>query len=156
MVLSIPEGLAYLRGSCGDGETQAEIRVRNLAEYALLCGIGRPVFSTYTDIDNVTLYPYTSRDDNGVPDHETEVYPAIGDVFFTPIGTDFIVTFWNANNAPFLHDGENWVNLDRETSFSRYCGFGYAWYSWKTTEVCEWLGACYEAVGGCVGTLTTE
>ncbi|MCR5090932.1 MAG: metallophosphoesterase [Oscillospiraceae bacterium] len=156
MVLTIPEGLAFLRGSCSDGEAQPEIRVGSLAEYTMLCGIGRPDLSSYTEIDNVTLYPCTRRDDNGEPDQQTKAYPAVSDVFFTPIGTDLIVTFRNANIAPFLHCGENWDNMNRKTSFSRSCGFGYAWYYCKTTEVCNWLGACYEAVGGCAGTLTTE
>ena len=156
IVLTIPEGLAFLRGSCIDSGAQPEVRVRSLAEYALRCGLSRPDLSTYSEITDVTLYPYSRRDEDGRFDEKKKAYPAMGDVFFTPIGTDIIVTVKNANIAPFLHCGENWINMNERTPFSRCCGFGYAWYHCKTTEECNWLGACYEVVGGCAGILTPE
>ena len=126
-VLTIPEGLAFLRGSCGGGEAPPEIRVRNLAEYTLRCGIGRPDLSAYTEISSLTLYPCTRGDADGKLSDQPNLYPAMGDVFFTPIGTDIIVTFRNANIAPYLHCGRIWKNTDRRTAFSRCLGFGYAW-----------------------------
>ncbi len=157
-VVSVPEGVVFLRGSCSGGEEQfqPEIRVRSFGEYVLLCGLGRPDLSDYTEFAEATLYPCSRRDDNGMLDLNTKAYLAMGDVFFTPPGTDLIVTFKNANIAPFLHCGENWANMDGSTSFSRCCGFGYAWYHCKTTENCNWLGACYEAFGGCAKALTQE
>ena len=156
IVLTIPEGLAFLRGSCADGEAQPEVRVKSLAEYALRCGLGQPDVSTYTEITGVTLYPCSRRDEDGRFDEKMKASPAMGNVFFAPIGTDIIVTFRNANIVPFLHCGENWVHTDERTPFRRCCGFGYAWYHCKTTAVCNWLGACYEVVGGCAGMLTPE
>ena len=155
-VLTIPEGIAFLRGSSRDGESRPEVRVESLAEYSLRCGLGRPDLTGYTEVSPLTLYPYSRKDADGRFDENRRLCPAIGDVFFTPIGTDIIMTFRDANIAPFLHCGENWVNIDQSTVFSRCLGFGYAWYQCRTTNICNWLSAGYETFGGCARMLTTE
>ena len=80
----------------------------------------------------------------------------MGDVFFSPLGTDIIVTFKNANIAPYIHSGENYMSLGSRGLFDRHYGFGYTWYHCKTVEACNWLGACYETTNGCAKMLTLD
>ena len=156
-VLTIPEGLAFLRGSSRDGENRPEIRVKSLAEYSLRCGLGRPDLTGYTEISGLTLYPFTRLGETGRFEQKQSPYPAMGDMFFSPIGTDIIVTFKDANVAPFLYGSENWKTPEkRKGQFSRCCGFGYAWYHCRTTEICSWLGACYETLSGFARMLSPE
>ena len=156
-VLTIPEGLAFLRGSSRDGENRPEIRVKSLAEYSLRCGLGRPDLTGYTEISGLTLYPFTRLGETGCFEQKQSPYPAMGDMFFSPIGTDIIVTFKDANVAPFLYGSENWKTPEkRKGQFSRCCGFGYAWYHCRTTEICSWLGACYETLSGFARMLSPE
>lgn len=156
-VLTIPEGIAFLRGSSRDGESQPEVRVKSLAEYSLRCGLGRPDLSEYTEFTGLTLYSCSRYEDVSTLEPRISACPAMGDVFYSPIGTDIIVTFRDANIAPFLYGADNWVASERRKGrFSRCCGFGYAWYHCRTTEVCSWLGACYETLSGFARMLTPE
>ena len=155
--LKIPEGIYYLRGSSRDGEKPPEAWVRSLAEYALRCGLGRPDLTGYTEITGLTLYPGARLADVSTLEKKASPCPAMGDVFYTPIGTDIVVTFNSANVAPYLYGSDNWVsNERRKGQFSRCCGFGYAWYHCRTTEVCSWLGASYETLSGFARMLTPE
>ncbi len=155
-VLTIPEGIAFLRGSSRDGESRPEIRVKNLAEYALRCGLGRPDLSDYTEVGGVTIYPTLRTEGSGRFEAKPGLSLALGDLLFSPIGTDIIVTFNRATVAPQLYGGENFPQLDRVTSFQRHCGFGFAWYRCKTTEVCSWLSASYETLSGGARMMTPE
>ena len=154
VMMTVPEGVYFLRGSCANLEGEPRVWVKSLAAYALACGLGRPELSSYTEITRATIYQHARKPDNGKFDPKSNAYPALGDVFFTPIGTDIILTFTNANIAPYIHSGENYMSTYIRRSFSRCCGFGYSWYHCKTTDVCNWLGACYETVNGCAKPLT--
>ena len=156
-VLTIPEGIAFLRGSSRDGESRPEVRVKSLAEYSLRCGLDRPDLSEYTEFTGLTLCSCSRREDISTLETRLSACPTMGDVFYSPIGTDIIVTFRDANIAPFLYGAENWVAPERRKGqFSRCCGFGYAWYHCKTTEICCWLGACYETLSGFARMLSPE
>ena len=133
--LTIPEGIAFLRGSSRDGESRPEIRVKSLAEYALRCGLGRPDLSEYTEFTGLTLYSCSRHEDVSTLEARISACPAMGDVFYSPIGTDIIVTFRDANIAPFLYGADNWV---------------------ASEQVCSWLGACYETLSGFARMLTPE
>ena len=153
-LVTVPAGVYYLRGSSGMQAGQPCAWVKSFAQYALNCGLSKPDLTDYTEITELSFNQNGRRDEDGRFGENTSAYPAMGDVFFTPIGTDIILTFNNANIAPYINCGENYMLTNRRKLFSRCCGFGFSWYHCKTTEICNWLGACYETVNGCARTLT--
>lgn len=155
-VVTVPADVYYLRGSCGAEAGQPCAWVRNFTLYALNCGLNKPDISAYTEITELSFDQRSRIDEGGKFDNHSQNYPSVGDVFFTPIGTDIILTFNNANIAPYIHSGENYTSMSGKNLFDRHYGFGYSWYHCKTTEYCNFLGACYETVNGCAGTLTLD
>ena len=153
-VITVPENVYFLRGSCAEQEGKPRVWVKSFAQYVYACGLNRPDLSTYTEITNVTAYQHSRKDGIGLFDEATDACPAFGDVFFTPIGTEIVITFQNANIAPYIHSGENYMSTSKRQMFTRYCGFGYSWYYCRTAEPCNWLGACYETVNGYAKPLT--
>lgn len=148
-IVSVPEGVYYLRGSGNNQRVHPKAWVQNFAVYALRCGLTMPDVSSYMEITELSFDQRSRRDYSGEFDDDTQNCPSIGDMFFSPIGTDIIVTFNNANIAPIIHEGENYTSTRKMNIFSRHYCFGYSWYHCKTTEVCSFLGACYEAKTGC-------
>ena len=154
-LVSVPEGVYYLRGSGKAKSGEPRAWVKNFSLYALNCGMNRPDLSDYTEI-TVLTFDQRSRINRGCDfDNSSENYPSIGDVFFTPIGTDIIITFNNANIVPYIHCGENFTSMSKKNIFDRHYGFGYSWYHCKTTDICCFLGAYYESLDSCAKKLTT-
>lgn len=155
-LITVPAGVYYLRGSCSGKEGTPNAWVRNIALYALNCGLNKPDVFSYTEITELSFDQRTRDNLNGKFDKNTRNYPSIGDEFFTPIGTDIILTFNNANIAPYIYSGENFTGMSKKNIFDRHYDFGYSWYHCKTTEVCNFLGACYETYTGYAKTLTLD
>ena len=153
VIITIPQDVFFLRGS-GSEEGSLCAWVKSIAAYTLTCGISRPDLSSYTEITGLSFHHHP-RGEHGFFDENTNAYPALGDVFFAPIGTDIVLTFNNASISPYIYSGENYISTNRKNLFSRCYSFGYSWYHCKTTEICNWLGAFYESVNGCAKTLTT-
>ena len=155
-IVTVPAGVYYLRGSCSGKEGTPNAWVRNIALYALNCGLNKPDVFSYTEITELGFDQHSRDNQNGKFDMDTGDYPSVGDEFFTPIGTDIILTFNNANIAPYIFSGENYTEMDRGNILDRHYGFGYSWYHCKTTEICNYFGACYETYKGCAKTLTLD
>ena len=155
-LVTVPDDVYYLRGSCGARAGQPCAWVKSFGQYLFNCGLSKPDLTAYTEITELTFSQNARKDTDGNFDTSQNRTPSMGDVFFTPIGTDIIVTFNNANIAPYIHSGENYMSLGSRRLFDRHYGFGYTWYHCKTVEVCSWLGACYETTNGCAKTLTLD
>ena len=145
---SVPEGVYYLRGSGKVKPGHPQAWVRNFSLYALNCGLNKPDLSDYTEITELSLDQRSRTSKNGKFDSKTQDCPSLGDVFFSPIDTDIILTFNNANIAPYIYSGDNYNSVSRKNIFTRHYGFGFAWYHCKTTEIGNYLGAFYETAGG--------
>ena len=161
-IISIPSNVYLLRGSSWKGEEIPRAWVRNFPVYVLTCGLNRPDLSSYTEITALSVHQYERSNKNGSFDKELDEAPALGDVFFTPIGSEIVLTFNNACIAPYIHVGKNFNTKepeeykDKKNIFDSHYGFGYAWYYYKTKDECSWLGAFYEAINGCVKVLTKD
>ena len=154
--ITVSENVYFLRGSCDLQDGTPQISVKCFAEYALACGLGRPDLSSYTEITKMTCYQHSRDVSDARFDNRTFSYPTLGDVFFSPVGTDIIVTFNNANIAPYIYCGSNCKFMDRRMLFSQHYGFGYSWFHCKTIEICNWLGASYETINGCAKMLPLQ
>ena len=109
-LVSVPEGVYYLRGSGNNQRVHPKAWVENFAAYTLRCGLTMPDVSSYMEITELSFDQRSRRDYSGEFDDDTQNCPSIGDMFFSPIGTDIIVTFNNANIAPIIHEGENYTS----------------------------------------------
>lgn len=155
-LITIPEGVSYLRGSANEREGPPRLWVRSLALYAMQTGMAQPDVSAYAEIKILSFDQRSRSYYRGRKDPEALDCPSIGDVFFAPAGTDLILTVQNANISPVLYGGENFITMNREQSFSRHYYPGGAWYHCKTTKLCNYLVACYETTNGYAGKLTLE
>lgn len=155
-IVSVPEGVYYLRGSGKAQPSNPRVWVRNLSLYALNCGLNKPDLSGYTEITELTFDQHSREYGSGAFDKNTQGCPSIGDMFFSPAGTDIILTFNNANIAPYILVGDNFKSTCRRKVFSEHYGFGYSWYHCKTPDICCALGAYYEARNGCARALTLD
>ena len=155
-LVSVPEGVFYLRGSSADRDAPPRAWLKSTALYTQRCPTYLPDLSAYTEITGLTFNQYTRNDENGAFDKDTEGRPSIGDLFFTPIGTEIILTFNNANIAPYIKTSENFKVLGEKNVFTGHYGFGFSWYYCKTPDICCALGACYNTVRGSAGPLTVE
>ena len=77
-------------------------------------------------------------------------------MFFSPIGTDIVLTFNNASIMPCIHSGDNYKPVSQKNIFNRHYGFGFAWYHCKTTEIGNFLGAYYETAKGTARALSLD
>lgn len=155
-LVTIPADIYYLRGSFSDASGVPRVWVKNFAQYALNCRLCKPDLIDYIEITELTLNQNMRRDSDGKFDKNANQMPSMGDLFFTPIGTDIIVTFNNACIAPYIQCGDNYMLLKQKRIFSQHYGFGYSWYHCKTKEICNCLGAYYETSTGCARKLTLE
>ena len=155
-IVTVPSGVYYCRGSCCVREKIPCAWVRSIAQYMFHCGINKPDLTSYTEITELALYQNTRKDTDGNFDKKTNACPALGDVFFSPIGTDIILTFKNANMMPYIYSGENYMLTTRKNLFIPHYGFNYSWYYCSTTDICNWLGASLETFNGYAKPLTVE
>ena len=155
-LVSVPEGVYYLRGSGKNQQNYPKAWVKSVAAYALRCGLNTPDVSSYMEIIELNFDQRTRKEENGLFDDDTQNCPSLGDVFFSPIGTEIILTFNNANIAPYIYLGENYTNLRKKSIFDRHYGFGYAWYHCQTIDICSFLGAYYESMNNVAKKLTVD
>lgn len=155
-LVSVPEGVYYLRGSGKAQSGNPMAWVKNFALYALNCDLYKPDISSYVEITELSFDQRSRNPEGGRYDNDTKNCPSMGDVFFSPIGTEIILTFNNANIVPYIFLGENYTSMQKKNIFTRHYGFGYSWYYCKTTDICCFLGASYESLYGCAKMLTTE
>ena len=155
-LVSVPEGVYYLRGSGKAQPGNPRAWVRNFSLYALNCGLNKPDLSSYTEITGLTLDQRSRAYDSGAFNKDRQDCPSIGDMFFSPAATDIILTFNNANIAPYIHAGDNFLSTSRQRVFTGHYGFGYAWYHCRTPDICCALGAYYETAKGWAKKLTVE
>lgn len=154
MRLTIPEGVYFLRGTCPNQNGVPRVWTQSLASYTLRCVEPLPELSAYTEITELHLDQRSRTNRNGNFNLEALDSPSIGDLFFTPIGTDIVVCFQNANIMPCLRTGENYTYTIRKDIFTPHFAPGSAWYHCKTTDVCVALEACFGTVGGVIKQLT--
>lgn len=152
----VPEGVYYLRGSGKAQFGNPRAWVRNFSLYALNCGLNKPDLSSYTEITELGFDQRSRKGTGGEYDDESQNCPSLGDVFFSPIGTEIIVTFNNACIAPYIYLGENYTDVSKKNIFEHRYGFGYAWYHCRTTNVCCFLGAYYEGKNVCAKKLPLD
>lgn len=155
-LITVPAGVSFLRGSGSTGTGQPQAWVKNFALYALNCGLSKPDVSSCFEVTELDFNQFSRRDEDGNFDKDTQDRPSLGDVFFSPIGTDIILTFNNANVVPYIFEGDNFESLSRRKIFTPHLGFGCAWYHCKTTDICNYLGASYETFNNCAKTLTLD
>lgn len=156
MIVSVPEGVYYLRGSGKAQPGNPRAWVRNFSLYAFNCGLNKPDLTDYTEIMDLTFDQSSRAFDSGAYNKDAQDCPSIGDMFFSPAGTDIILTFNNANIAPYIHAGDNFKSTSRQRAFTGHYGFGYTWYHCKTPDICCALGAYYETAKGWAKKLTIE
>lgn len=155
-LITVPAGVSFLRGSGSTGKGQPQAWVKNFALYALNCGLSKPDVSSCFEVTELDFNQFSRRNEDGNFDKDTQDRPSLGDVFFSPIGTDIILTFNNANVVPYIYEGDNYTSLSRRKIFTPHLGFGYAWYHCKTADICNSLGASYETFNNCAKTLTLD
>ena len=155
-MVTIPEGVYYIRGCSSDREDRPCVWVKNMALYLVNCGLNKPDLTDYTEITGLTFDQRSRAYDNGAFDKDRQDCPSIGDMFFSPAATDIILTFNNANIAPYIYAGDNFTSTSRQRVFNGHYGFGYAWYHCRTPDICCALGAYYETAEGWAKKLTVE
>lgn len=139
-MVTIPEGVYYIRGCSSDREDRPCVWVKNMALYLVNCGLNKPDLTDYTEITGLTFDQRSRAYDNGAFDKDRQDCPSIGDMFFSPAATDIILTFNNANIAPYIYAGDNFTSTSRQRVFNGHYGFGYAWYHCRTPDICCALG----------------
>lgn len=154
--VQIPEGVYYIRGSSEKKNGNLHAYVKNTALYAITSDVRMPDVSSYTEITELALKQNQRLDESGNFGNDMLDCPSIGDVFITPIGTEIVIIFNDANIAPYIHSGDNFNSMSKKNAFSRHYGFGYSWYYCKTPNVCCFLGAYYESAKGGIKQLTLE
>lgn len=156
IAVSIPEDVYYLRGSCSNRDGNPRVWVKNTALYALQCSLNKPDVSSYMEITELSFDQRSRKDDDGDYDQDAQDCPSLGDLFFSPIGTEIILTFKNANIAPYIHSGASFRSMVPRKIFSQHYGFGFSWYYCKTEDICNFLGAYYATINGCIKALTVD
>ena len=154
--ISIPADIYYVRGSGADLDNPPCARVRNLAAYALSCGISRPDLSAYTEITAPNIFEYAYSGASGALDGKAVSVLALGDLFFAPVGTEIILTFQNAKIAPVLLSGDNYTLVKEKKLFRSCYGFGFSWHYCKTVDVCNQLCARFDTLNGRGEKLTAD
>lgn len=106
--------------------------------------LSEPDLSFYTEITELTCFPYGRKSDSGKLDQESTCNFSIGDVFYTPVGTEIVFTINNTNIVPYLHSGDDFKSLNDCEAFIRYPGANGYWFHCRTTRVCNYIGLQYE------------
>ena len=156
MQLIIPEGVYFLRGACPDKNGLPQVWTQSLAHYLHHCCESMPELSAYTEITELHFDQRSRKNLNGYFDHDVIECPSMGDLFFSPIGTDVIVCFRNANITPIIRVGGNYTFTQRQNLFTPHFSPGFAWFHCKTTDICSALEAGLGTVDGFVRQLTVE
>ena len=155
-LVSVPEGVYYLRGSGKALSANPRAWVKNFSLYSLNCGLIKPDLSSYLEITDLSLNQQARKEVGGYFDENIRDCPSISDMFYTPIGTDIILTFNNANIAPYIYESNSYMVMNKKNIFERHYNFGFSWYHCKTTDICNYLGAYYETVNSIAKTLTVD
>ena len=156
MHLIIPEGVYFLRGACPDKNGLPQVWTQSLELYLHRCCEPMPELSAYTEITELHFDQRSRKNVNGYFDPDELECPSMGDLFFSPIGTDIIVCFRNANITPVVRIGENYTYTQRLNLFIPHFSPGFAWFHCKTTDVCSALEAGFGTVDGFIRQLTLE
>ena len=106
--------------------------------------LSEPDLSFYTEFTELTCFPYGRKSDSGKLDQESTGNFSIGDVFYTPVGTEFVFTINNTNIVPYLHSGDDFKSLNDCEAFIRHPGANSYWFHCRTTRVCNYIGLQYE------------
>lgn len=156
MHLIIPEGVYFLRGACPDKNGLPQVWTQSLERYLHRCCESMPELSAYTEITELHFDQRSRKNVNGEFDPDELECPSMGDLFFSPIGTDIIVCFRNANITPVVRIGENYTFTQRQNLFTPHFSPGFAWFHCKTSDVCSALEAGFGTVDGFIRQLTVE
>lgn len=156
-IVTIPDGIWYIRGSAINQGLPPEVKVKNLSEYlARFCNV-KPDLTGYTEVKELRINPHRRKSADAKFDSETDGIPAVGDVFFVPAGSDIMFTVKNANMIPVFYSGDNFnsTKLAAE-NVEKSIGFGISCYHSITKDICNWLGVCYYSPNGIVKNLPVE
>ena len=139
-------------GNSDGGDRDAERDRRDKAR-GCFC---EPDLSSYTEITELALQRYGRREEDGKFDLGSVNFPSIGDVFYTPVGTDIVLTFKSENIVPYMRSGDEFKSLKNNGVFKRHHSDEYTWYYGRTKNVCVYLGAYRDGPGGKASELSIE
>ena len=105
--------------------------VKKFSLYSLNCGLIKPDLSSYLEITDLSLNQQARKEVGGYFDENIRDCPSISDMFYTPIGTDIILTFNNANIAPYIYESNSYMVMNKKNIFERHYNFGFSWYHCK-------------------------
>jgi len=114
-----------------------------------------PDLTGYVEITELTYHNCGRKADSGEFDENLTDYPSIGDVFYTPLGTDIILTSTNKNIKPYIQGGEDFLSLINQGIINSHICHDFFWYHCKLTDVCCFMGVYYD-VGNGVHKIMTE
>ena len=152
--LTVPEGVFFLRGACSNRDCVPQVWTQSLALYTLRCVEPMPELSAYTEITELHFDQRSRNNKNGSFDPEATDCPSVGDLFFTPVGTDIVVSIQNANIMPIIRTGENYTFTSHTEIFKPHFAPGSAWFHCKTNNVCAALEAGFGTLNGIIRQLT--
>lgn len=118
--------------------------------------LSEPDLTSYTEITDLTYFPYGRKSDSGKFDQESTSSYSIGDLFYTPVGTDIVFTINNTNIVPYLYCGDDYQSLTDQVAFIRHPGAKNYWFYSRTTKVCNYIGLQYVSDRDSERVLTAE